>query len=419
MEVYRVEKHIITPTHSYYAECKRVCMLSANLYNEVVRLHRSRYHTQQSFLGWMDMVKQMRPTSVYKALPNRAANNIIKQVDSSYKSFFALLKKKKKNDYDKPVRSPKLRHNRQPNAIAYTYEALNKKSFKKGGYYTISQTKIGVHTHVPLKDIVEVRVVPKHINYVVEVVYRKQVEFSMPKQHTKVAAIDLGISNLATLTFSDGSQPTIYDGKKLKSINQFYNKSIAQVRSLLPLTTLPNGKKVQLKSKKLKRMNDKRNNRIDTYIHTLSKRIVEQLVASQTTCLCVGYNPMWQQGSRLGVANNQHFVNIPFAKLIHCIKYKCEERGILVSLTEESYTSKCSFLDNETVGKHEVYKGKRTKRGVFRSECGNINADVNGSYNIMCKGLTALLGTQVNRTFLEENYGLGTASVSPRREKII
>ena len=110
------------------------------------------------------------------------------------------------------------------------------------------------------------------------------------------------------------------------------------------------------------------------------------LVSENITTLVVGYNKEWKQGVNLGKINNQSFVNIPFNTLINQLEYKCKLEGINFILTEESYTSKCSFLDNEELCKHNTYLGKRIKRGLFKSKEGKlINADLNGSLNILKK----------------------------------
>ncbi|WP_298408670.1 IS200/IS605 family accessory protein TnpB-related protein, partial [Ferroplasma sp.] len=102
--------------------------------------------------------------------------------------------------------------------------------------------------------------------------------------------------------------------------------------------------------------------------------------------IVIGHNELWKQNVNIGKKNNQNFVQIPFNRLISMIKYKAEEYGIDVILQEESYTSKCSFLDNESIEKHDKYPGKRIKRGLFKSAKGIlINADINGSYNIIKK----------------------------------
>jgi putative transposase len=164
-------------------------------------------------------------------------------------------------------------------------------------------------------------------------------------------------------------------------MNQFYNKERARLQSVL----------VKMDSKRhtshrLDRLTNKRTRKIDHYLHTASMRIIDVLVSEGIGSLVIGYNPEWKQAVNLGSRTNQHFVSIPFARFIHMLSYKAELAGIHVKISEESYTSKCSFLDNEIIGKHEQYAGKRIKRGLFRSASGKcFNADVNGSYNILRK----------------------------------
>ena len=124
------------------------------------------------------------------------------------------------------------------------------------------------------------------------------------------------------------------------------------------------------------------------YFHKASRYIVNQLVSNQINTLIVGYNKGWKQEVNIGRRNNQKFIGIPFNTLLDMLHYKCNLVGISMIITEESYTSKCSFIDNEEIKKKEVYDGKRTKRGLYKSKDGRlINADINGSYNIMRKGL--------------------------------
>ena len=116
------------------------------------------------------------------------------------------------------------------------------------------------------------------------------------------------------------------------------------------------------------------------------------MVQNDIHCLVIGKNDGWKQEANIGKANNQNFVSIPHSRFVEMISYKCERKGIEVRLQEESYTSKCSFLDNESIEKHETYVGKRIKRGLFRSGEGKlINADVNGAYNILRKAIPSVM----------------------------
>src|SRR5205085_797445 len=133
-------------------------------------------------------------------------------------------------------------------------------------------------------------------------------------------------------------------------------------------------------------INDNRNRRIKTALHRCSRLIIDTLVKAGIGTLVIGKNDGWKQQVNLGRRTNQNFVSIPHAQFIDMLTYKAQLVGIRVIVTEESYTSKCSFLDLEDICKHETYAGKRIKRGLFRAADGHtIHADVNGSYNILRK----------------------------------
>jgi putative transposase len=203
------------------------------------------------------------------------------------------------------------------------------------------------------------------------------------EQHTfdpdKVAGIDLGMNNLASVTSNDGClQPLLINGRALKSINQYYNKKKAHLQSSLP--------KGVYNSKKMSQLTHKRNMKIHDFMHKSSRALVDYLVKNEIGKLVIGKNKNWKQNLNIGKKNNQSFTSIPFQKLIDQIIYKASLKGIEVVLTEESYTSKCSFIDMEPLKKQESYKGRRIKRGLFKSSNGTlINADCNGSGNIIRK----------------------------------
>jgi putative transposase len=225
----------------------------------------------------------------------------------------------------------------------------------------------------------EVRIVPRSNHYVLEVVYTVEVEPNPDLDDSLVAGVDIGLNNLAVLTSNKpGFQPLLINGRPLKSINQYYNKRKAELQSQLP------GQRKS--SRRINQLSNKRNRRVAHYLHTASRQVIDCLVEQGIGVLVIGYNQEWKQAIKLGKQNNQNFVSIPHARLVQMLTYKAQLAGIRVRLTEESYTSKCSFLDLEPIGKRESYAGKRVKRGLFRSSTGqHINADVNGSYNIIRK----------------------------------
>ena len=187
------------------------------------------------------------------------------------------------------------------------------------------------------------------------------------------------MNNLATLT-SNVCQSIIYDGKKIKSINHFYNKRRGQLQSKLI--------KNKHTSKRIQRLTNRRNNKIKDYMHKISYSIVEYMKTNNLNTLYVGKNNGWKDNINMSKINNQNFVSVPYNMLIQMLDYKCKLAGINIITVNEAYTSKCSFIDNEKICKHETYKGKRINRGMFKTADGlYINADINGSFNIMRLGI--------------------------------
>jgi len=191
--------------------------------------------------------------------------------------------------------------------------------------------------------------------------------------------VDLGVNNLATIAANQpGFTPLLVNGRPLKALNQWYNKRRAQLQA-----RLPSG---QHTSRRLDVLTDKRKRQIESYLHVASRRIIDHLVQQRVGTLVIGKNDGWKQGITLGKRTNQIFVLLPHARFIAMLEYKANLVGINVYCSEESYTSKCSFLDGEPLQKHPAYTGKRVKRGIFRTAAGrNVNADVNGAYNIITK----------------------------------
>ena len=292
-----------------------------------------------------------------------------------FKSFFALLKNKTvKNKLPKYLDKVNGRY-----VTTFTKQAISLKEFKKTSKLRLSQTDIYIATKLTdFTSLKEVRIVPRTHHYVIEVVY--QVKEKTHCDNGKYAAIDLGLNNLATVAFNEGSKPLIVNGRPLKSINQYYNKKKAQYQSRL--------KGNKRTSKRICTLTNKRNNKVTDYLHKASRLLVNQLVSQGITTLVIGKNKNMKQDINIGKVNNQNFVHLPIMRFADLMKYKCELEGIKVLFNEESYTSKCSFLDSEPICKHDKYMGKRVKRGLFVSRNGiKINADVNGAYNIMIKAI--------------------------------
>ena len=358
--MYLVERHIIKNNK----ELDQLCFNSKNLYNKALYLIRQHYFKTERHLNYYDVNKLMINSKDvdYYALPTKVSNQTLMLLDRNFKIFFALLKKKQSGNYNKSIRIPKYLDKEGRYLAIFNKEAVSKVYLRKG-LIKLSSLSIQIPTKVTESNLVEV-------------VYK--VEQKEPKSDNgRYASIDLGLDNLATVS-SNVVKPFIINGRPLKSINQYYNKEKARLQS-----HLKGDKKT---SKRIYSITNIRNNKVKDYLHKSSRKIVNFLVSNNISTLIIGYNEEWKQNINLGRTNNQAFVNIPFYTFINQLDYKCKLEGINVILTEESYTSKCSFLDGESLEEHENYLGKRIERGLFKSAKGKlINADLNGSLNILRK----------------------------------
>ena len=367
------ERHIIKNSE-LFNELDNMCFLSKNLYNKGLYIVRQHFFNTEKYLNYNtleNILKKSKDVDYY-ALPTKVSQQILMVLDNNFKSFFKLLEKKKKGLYKEKVKIPKYLDKDGRNLLIFTSQAISKK-FIKNGIIKLSNVKHVVKTKV--KVVKQVRIIHKGRHVVAEVLYEKQSKDIVT--NNRYAAIDLGLNNLATIS-SNVTKPFIVNGKPLKSINQYYNKTKSNLQSKL--------KNNEKSNKRISYLNLKRNNKINDYLHKSSTFIVNYLVSNNISTLIVGHNKEWKQNIKIGKKNNQNFVSIPHSRFKELLKYKCELEGIKYIETEESYTSKCSFLDNEEICKHTSYKGKRVKRGLFKSNDGTlINADVNGSLNILKK----------------------------------
>jgi putative transposase len=212
----------------------------------------------------------------------------------------------------------------------------------------------------------------------VEVIYEREVT-PADVDSQWVAGVDLGVDNLAAVASNQPDfVPVLINGRPLKSLNQWYNKRRASLQAKLSTG--------QFTSRQLDILTDKRKRQVDHYLHVASRQIIDLLVQHHIGTLVIGKNDGWKQQVNLGKRTNQTFVFLPHARFIAMLTYKAQVVGITVIVTEESHTSKCSFLDCEPIGHHDRYLGNRVKRGLFTSATGRkINADVNGAYNMIAK----------------------------------
>ena len=379
MKIQLAQQIIINNRHRYFSMLDTLCLKSKNLYNYALYQIRQHYKETKKYLSYYDLNRALSAEDQidYRSLPyTQCAQQILMQIDKQYKSFYRAIRAIKlvKMKCNK-VRLPHYKDKEKGrNIVTYTNQCFKIKN-------NVLTLKIDKYNKIELKtdkeNVQQVRVIPKGNHIIIEIIYNK--EYTLKENNNRFGSIDLGLNNLATLT-SNTCQSIIYDGRKLKSINHFYNKRRGQLQSKLIRN--------KHTSKRIQRLTNRRNNKIKDYMHKISCSIVEYMKANNLNTLFVGKNNGWKDSINIGKTNNQNFVSIPYNMLIQMLDYKCKLAGINMVIVNEAYTSKCSFIDNEKICKHETYKGKRISRGMFRTANGlYINADINGSFNIMRLGI--------------------------------
>lgn len=381
------ERHVIDRSDPRFAAIDAAAFTSKNLYNATLYEIRQAYILDGKYLNYNQMDKRMKQHEAYTALPAKVAQQVLKQVDHDWDAFFKA-RKAYKEDPSKCTGRPRLPRYKDKtkgrNLLVYTAQALRGGRSKKGVQGCIQPSGLPITVKTLQQHIDQVRIVPRKGFYVVEVIYEHEQEKSAVTS-AYYAGIDIGLDNLVALTSNlPGYVPVLVNGRPIKSVNQFYNKRKAELQSKLghPGTT-----------KRMERLTNKRTWRIDHYLHTASRWIIEDLVAHGIETVVIGKNDGWKQQANMGKRTNQNFVSIPHARFISMLQYKAELAGIVVILTEESYTSKASFLDRDempvyTSNRKEQpkFSGKRIERGLYRAADGTlINADCNGSSNIIRK----------------------------------
>lgn len=375
MKVNRVEQTIIRKSHPMWKTIDEMCYHSKNLYNYANYIIRKELDEYEYYVPYPLINKIIKGTWQYKNCMTQPANCVLRVLEKNWKSYFVAIEDWDKNK-QKYLGMPKipdyLKTNGRflwmiPNNSCYFKEGELKfrlKILQKYKWKTNAQGRL-----------IQVRFIPRGTCYVMEVVTEIEIypEF---KQPTHIASIDLGVNNFATISNNIGLRPIIINGKGIKAVNQFYNKRRAEMRNKLVN---------QGWSKALDVITMKRFNRIKNFMHHASKYIINYCLQNNIDTIICGLNVGWKNKANMGKRNNQNMQSIPFNMFIKQLEYKCQERGINFITTEEAYTSGTSFLDNEYPTKINYNKDRRVKRGLFKWSNGFINADVNGSLQIMKK----------------------------------
>lgn len=382
-----VESHIIKKNNYLWKECDRICFLSKNLYNQALYRVNRHYERTGLYKNYNEITKELAKEKQfdYIAINTKISQQTLRLLDRNFRSYFNALKSYRK-DPSKFKGEPQIPHYKHKTKgrfnAEFTIQTISSKELKYG-ILKLSSTAIRIKTD---REVQHARIVPlKNGYYKIEIIYLKK-EAKLIK-NKKYVGIDTGLNNLATVVSNCELKPFIINGRPLKSINQYYNKKLAKLKSELPFYTNKKGENVQRKSsKKIESLTHKRNCKVNDYMHKESRKLVNILKQHDISKSVIGKNDQWKNEINIGKKNNQKFVSIPHARFINMMIYKQRLDGIDSVCREESYTSKCSFLDNEKIKKHETYLGRRIRRGLFKDSKGyKWNADCNGASNILKK----------------------------------
>lgn len=397
-------------TKEEYNILRELCRAAKNLTNQAIYNVRQHYFQEKQFLKYESNYHEMKNCENYKLLNSNMAQQTLKDVDAMFKSFFALIKLAKQGKYNfKHIKLPKyLPKNGYSNLIIAQFRIKGdniltipySNVFKKK-----HETKIQIRVPKTLEDkkIKEIQIIPKFNARFFEIQYTYEIQEENIKLNTNNAlAIDLGINNLCTCVTNIGKS-FIVDGRKLKSINQFFNKRNAKLQSIKDKQNI----KKQTKQQFL--ISRKRKNRVDDYINKTCRYIINYCLSHDIGTLVIGYNQSFQNKTNLGKKNNQIFTQLPFGKIREKLEYLCKRYNINYILQEESYTSKASFFDNDDLPTYNMdnpqiynFSGKRIKRGLYRTKDGyQFNADCNGALNILRKSRVVDLSILYSRGELD------------------
>ena len=376
-----------------YRTIRELCHIAKNLTNEAIYRVRQYYFAEGKFLKYEKNYALLKSSENYKLLNSNMAQQILKEVDGSFKAFFSLRKLAKQEKYFfKDCKLPHYLPKDGYTTLVIGFVRLNgnklilpfSNSFKK----THKAVEITIPPVLLDKKVKEIRVIPKANARFFEIQYIYEAECVQRNLNIQNAlALDLGINNLVTAVSNTGKS-FILDGRKLKSLNQWFHKENARLQSIKDKQHF--GKRTTNRQKAIAR---NRNNKVNDYMNKAARKVINYCIANDIGTLVVGYNVTFQRNSHIGKQNNQNFVHIPYGRLRDKLSYLSKRNGIAYVEQEESYTSKASFWDKDKIPvynddnpKEYQFSGSREHRGLYQTSNGKfLNADVNGALNIMRK----------------------------------
>ncbi|AOY84486.2 transposase [Moorena producens JHB] len=400
MEVYGCQQVLLSPDRELSAILNFLCIQSHRLTNMGIYFARQIYFKANRYISKFELEKEYKPNRHYKALHSQAAQQILRSVYESFKSYKELIKAYREGKIEHRPRLPKYRKKGGLALVSYPKQALRlidgniriPLGRQVKCWFDIDSFILPLPSNIEFDDIRELRILPRNRCFYVEFVYKKEIE-KPSVERDNVLGIDPGLDNWLTCV-SNVEISFIIDGKQIKSMNRWYNKQIS---------TIKEGKPQGFWSNRLATITEKRNRQMRDGINKAARLVIKHCLENQIGRVVFGWNKGNKNSIELGKKTNSEFVPIPTARLKERIAGLCEHYGIEFIETEESYTSKASFLDGDYLPKYGEKpndwkpSGRRTKRGLYRTAMNwYVNADCNGAANIIRK-VSRTLGISLDR----------------------
>ena len=410
----KVEKHKIRKINKYFPfileqleQCKKISnsatfIIRQNFFFNKIKDNKGNEVRKYIKYNDMNRIFKRDRTELYRSLIYvQSVQQILRKVHSSFDSFFKAIKdyKKNKSNYTGRPKLPKYKSSKYDELIITNQnfkqndKVLNFKGYLKELSFTMYNK--GKANQVMFKyNGVDIDV------YIIyddgKTLINKEV-VNYIEDDNRIISIDLGLNNLVTITNNIGIRSIIINGKGLKSKNIYYNYQIGKYQSILATVNEKDKEKKSYKSNRLTRLRVKRNNIMNDYIHKTTRYIINYCKENLIDTIVIGNNKFQKQNKRKKqIKGLKNFIQVPIKRIIEQLKYKLEYENIRLIETEESYTSKTSFLDNEIPNKETIPRGKRIKRGIFKRPNGEyVNSDVNGSLQILSKVISTRLLEQL------------------------
>jgi putative transposase len=387
--LYGCQQNLIDPNHELRAVLEFICSQSHKLTNCGIYYARQLFFKAKKIIGKYDLEKEYKSNQHYQVLHSQAAQQILRTVAESFQSFKQLNKKSRGGELHFQPKLPKYRKGDGYAMVAYPRQALRLvdchiqiplgRTVKR--WFQLEYFLLPMPSNLQFEDIKELRILPRNKCFYVEFVYKQKPAPSHNFERNNALGIDPGIDNWLSCVSNLGTS-LIIDGRKVKSLNQLYNKRVS---------TLKQSKPQGYWDEQLAQITEKRNRAMRDAVNKAAKLVINHCIEHEIGTIVFGWNRGQKQSCNLG-KTTQTFVQIPTAKLKERISQLCEYHGISFVETEESYTSKTSFLDGDFLPKigekPETWKpsGQRVKRGLYRTLKGIVvNADLNAAANILRK----------------------------------